>query len=179
MDCSEWSATERRRSDPVDGLVLDASPVATAPSRNEAGATGVLGIDGLRKRVRAGRTATAGQGVPVVVEPALGGRVPRWPHGVVADVADRIPRSRYVVHLLSYSVAVRTRAPGAPRGARRARRRGAGTADARQRREARADVEGRGAVLPRPDARSAEDQRVARHRSDPERPAPRRPRRGE
>ena len=112
------------------------------------------------------------------MESACRRRLPRPAGRLVDDMAQRRARSRHVLRVVPHGGAVRDGAAGAAPIARRERAVGRRSEACRQRRQARADVERGGAVLPRPDARAAEDERVARHRVRAERGRAGEPRRG-
>ena len=95
--------------------------------------------------------------------------VPRSASGLVDDVADGSARSRHVLRVVPYRLAVRARPPRAAPDARRERTLGYRDQAGGERHQAREDVEGRRAVLPRSAERPAQDQRVARNRSDSQR----------
>ena len=121
--------------------------------------------------------AAGGRGRPRRLEPQGGRRVSRPAAGLVAEMAAGGPRSRHVLRVVPHGGDLRAGAAGAARRARRSRpfRQRAGAAG--ERHQAGDDVEGRRAVLPRSDPRPAEDERVARHRGDPQRADPLGPRR--
>ncbi len=104
-------------------------------------------------------------------------RVSRRACGMVEHVAEFGPRSRHVLCVVPHRGPVRAR-PSVRSVARSANRpQSTGESSRRQCRQARDDVEGRGAVLSRSDARHPEVERVARHRIGPERAGRQRPRR--